>query len=234
MLFKRREEAGWLERFRVWLWPRVSWRRSWSYYAKRVLRLQATPHAIAAGCAAGAAVSFTPLVGFHFILAFLVAFVLRGNLIAAALGTAVGNPFTFPIMWAGSYQLGTWILRGEAMVMSPRLVHDLMEKSFEQLWPVLQPTLVGAVPLGIVGGAIVYAIAYKMVTVYQHARRERLAQVQAVKERLKSAAAVKERLKSAAAVKERLKGAAAVTERLKGAGEAAKAKVKSLKGAETR
>jgi uncharacterized protein len=209
MLFKRRNKAHWWERFRLSLWPRVSWRRSWTYYAKRILRLQATPHAIAAGAAAGAAVSFAPLVGFHFLLAFLLAFVLRGNLLAAAFGTAVGNPLTFPIMWAASYQAGSWIMKGKAAVMPSRLVGDLMEQSFEQLWPVMQPILVGALPVGLLGGIVMYVVIYKVVSVYQAARRERLAQVQALK----------------------LKKVAAVKERLKGATQAAKSKVKSLREA---
>ena len=50
MLFRRREEPGYWERFKLWLWPRVSWRRSALYYLKRILRLSGTPYAIAHGC----------------------------------------------------------------------------------------------------------------------------------------------------------------------------------------
>ena len=35
--------------------------------------------------------------------ALLVAFVIRGNLIASMIGTAVGNPFTFPFIWLTIY-----------------------------------------------------------------------------------------------------------------------------------
>ena len=54
MLFRRREEPGYWERFKLWLWPRVSWRRSALYYLKRILRLSGTPYAIAMGAAVGA------------------------------------------------------------------------------------------------------------------------------------------------------------------------------------
>ena len=91
MLFKRRDRIGLVERFRVWLWPRVSWRRSTLYFFKRILRLSATPYAISMGAAAGAFTSCTPFIGFHFILAACFAFVLRGNLIASAIGTKRGN-----------------------------------------------------------------------------------------------------------------------------------------------
>ena len=38
------------------------------------------------------------------------AFVVRGNYLAAAIGTAVGNPWTFPFIWAGTYRLGSFML----------------------------------------------------------------------------------------------------------------------------
>lgn len=174
MLFKRRKEAGLGERFRVWLWPRVSWRRSWTYYIKRALRLSATPHAIAAGIAAGVFASFTPFVGFHFLLSFIIAYIIRGNLVAGAIGTALGNPLTFPFIWAGTFQVGELILRGDRAVPQ-RLAEHLMEKSFDQLWPLIKPMMIGSIPLGLTAGAIAYFLVYKTVVAYQAARRERLA-----------------------------------------------------------
>jgi L-lysine exporter family protein LysE/ArgO len=51
MLFRRRKNLGFWERLGSFFWPRKSVWRSFPYYAKRVLRLTATPHAIAAGVA---------------------------------------------------------------------------------------------------------------------------------------------------------------------------------------
>ncbi len=62
------------QRVRIALWPRVSWGRSARYYAKRVVRLSGSPHAIALGVGVGAGVSFTPFLGFHIFLALAVAF----------------------------------------------------------------------------------------------------------------------------------------------------------------
>ena len=69
MLFRRRKKADLLERARTFFWPRRSFLRSAQYFIKRVLRLSATPHAIAAGVAAGVFASFTPFLGFHFVIA---------------------------------------------------------------------------------------------------------------------------------------------------------------------
>ena len=179
MLFRRRKSPTRIERLRVAVWPRSSWLRSTRYYSKRVLRLTATPHAIAIGFAAGAFASFTPLIGFHFLIAFAIAYVIGGNLIAAALGTSVGNPLTFPFIWASTYKIGSWILRGEA-ASHPQEIHQqfqarLLTKSLDVLLPMLKPMMVGAIPLGLVAGTISYFIVWKSVEVYQRRRRHSLA-----------------------------------------------------------
>ena len=110
MLFRRRKPDGLFERVRTYLWPRRSFSRSFQYLSKRILRLKATPHAVAAGVAAGVFASFFP-VGFHFVIAFVLCWVIAGNLVAAALGAVFfGNPLTFPILWGASWETGKLIL----------------------------------------------------------------------------------------------------------------------------
>jgi len=175
MLFKRRKAPGYWELFKLSLWPRVSWRRSVLYYLKRILRLSGTPRAIAIGAAVGAAVAFTPFLGFHFILTFLIAWPLRGNLVAGAIGTCIGNPITYPFIWAGTYELGHILLRQEGPHVPMRLSEDLLHKSWDQLWPIIEPMTIGAIPLGLATGAVVYLIVYKAVSAYRESRRERFA-----------------------------------------------------------
>ena len=57
----------------------------------------------------GVAVSFTPLLGFHLIICYLGTWLMRGNLIAATVGTIVGNPWTFPFIFYLDYKIGTTI-----------------------------------------------------------------------------------------------------------------------------
>ena len=113
MLFRRRKPPSLWERMRTYLWPRRSFSRSIRYIAKRVLRLTATPHAIAAGVAAGIFASWTPFIGFHFMMAFVIAYLVAGNMVAAAIGTSFGNPVTFPFIWTSCYELGKFILGQE-------------------------------------------------------------------------------------------------------------------------
>jgi uncharacterized protein (DUF2062 family) len=72
----------------------------------RLRRLPDEPHRIARGVFAGVFVSFTPFFGFHFLSAALLAWVLRGNIIAGLLATFVGNPLTTPIIAITSVELG--------------------------------------------------------------------------------------------------------------------------------
>lgn len=110
-MFGRREKQTFFQAIRGQLWPRRGFRRVGRYIVARLYRLKRTPHSIAAGFAAGAAASFTPLLGLHFVLGFMLAFFTRGSMIAAALGTAIGNPFTFPLIFAGTYWTGKRIFQ---------------------------------------------------------------------------------------------------------------------------
>jgi uncharacterized protein len=177
VLFRRRKPDGFLERVRTYLWPRRSFSRSLQYCSKRILRLKASPHAVAAGVAAGVFASFFPL-GFHFIIAFAVSWLIAGNLVAAALGTAVGNPLTFPLLWGASWETGKLVLHEHLPEHGPpahlgEMLHDL---SFSQLWgPVLKPMTVGAVPLGLIFGLLFYGITRWGMAAFRERRRLRLA-----------------------------------------------------------
>lgn len=162
---------------RTYLWPRRSFSRSIRYIAKRVLRLTATPHAIAAGVAAGVLASWTPFIGFHFILSFVIAFLIAGNMVAAAIGTSFGNPVTFPFIWTSAYGLGTFILNRETTGdRHINLVQLFRHLDVAELWqPVLKPMLVGGLPLGILFGAIFYGITYWGVNAFRARRRLRMA-----------------------------------------------------------
>jgi len=179
MLFKRRTREPLGERLRTMVWPRRSFHRSWAYLVKRALRLSATPHAVATGVAAGVFASFTPFMGFHIIMAAAIAWILRGNLVAATLGTFMGNPLTFPFIWGATLGLGKFILRGEhpAGVGPDDIGHLLWHLEFEKLWePLLKPMAIGSLPLGVAAALIVYVITRGSANAVREERRRRLAE----------------------------------------------------------
>lgn len=179
MLFRRRKTEPLSERVRVWLWPRRSFSRSLQYFSKRILRLNATPHAVAAGVGAGVFASFFPL-GSHFIIASLACWLIAGNLVAALLAAAVsGNPLTMPVLWGASWETGKLILHRHLPPNgAPAHLATMMEHlSFHKLWkPVLEPMTVGALPLGIAFGLLFYVLTRWGMAAFREQRRKRIAE----------------------------------------------------------
>lgn len=87
----------------------MGWARTLNYYRHRIFRTGDSTYRIAAGLASGAAVSWSPFLGTHFAQAVLLSWLLRANVIAGFIGTAIGNPWTFPAMFWTSYTLGVMI-----------------------------------------------------------------------------------------------------------------------------
>ncbi|MEQ9640933.1 MAG: DUF2062 domain-containing protein [Alphaproteobacteria bacterium] len=198
MVFRRRERLPWYRRLIGWVWPRSGIRRGATYVGYRLMRLPGSPYAIAGGFAWGAAVSFTPFIGLHIAVAALASWAMRCSLVAAAIGTAVGNPWTFPFIWAWIYACGTWILGRD----SGRPPLQDLRRLFDGLWErvgdglrwlagfdpgsaspaasadlsqlatdVLLPMTVGAVPNVVVVWLVFYLPLRHLVAAYQHRRR---------------------------------------------------------------
>lgn len=194
MLFRSRTKSPLLQRIRVALWPRVSWSRSVQYFKQRVFRLSGSPHAIALGVAIGAAMSCTPFLGFHILFGLVIAVAVGGNMIASALGTAFGNPITFPIIWATTYRLGQMILGNPPVHGDEHIAHGLAYRSFDTLWPILKPMMVGAIPIGLASGVVMYVLSYQGVRAFRAIRSERLA----ARKRERDAAAARPAIESEA------------------------------------
>lgn len=173
MIFRRRKTLGPIGRLRAALAPKKSWRRGFSYIGKRVQRLPDTPHRIALGFACGVMASFTPFFTLHFVVAALLALALRGNVLASALGTFVGNPLTFPLIAGASLTCGKLIL-GEGPhpeKFSVSLVFHDFDKFLDY---VFWPYLVGGIGPGLLTSMIFYAMLRPLIAAYQNRRRGRL------------------------------------------------------------
>lgn len=171
-MFRRRNQVPLWQRLRGWMWPHIGWRRHGLYVLKRLTRMPGTPHSIAAGFACGAAISFTPFMGLHFALSFLLCLVVRGNYIAAAIGTVVGNPWTFPFIWVSTYKLGQYLLGSTPALgrqLDPLTLGTLLENIPVLLWPMT----VGSIPMAIVAWLAFYFPLARLVAVFQEARRRR-------------------------------------------------------------
>jgi hypothetical protein len=164
----RRHPLPIYRRVREFVWPSGGWHRASLYVAHRLRRLPGTPYRIAAGFACGAAISFTPFIGFHFVGAALLSILLRGSLLASAIGTVVGNPWTFPFIWAWIYALGQWLLGREVVSELPAVLS--LTYIFERPLDVLWPMTVGGVPTSVAAWFAFFWPVRGAVAEYQYAR----------------------------------------------------------------
>ena len=109
-MFKRISSQSSYKRVKNFLWPDMGWRRYCKYIYYTFLRLEGSGHNLACGFAWGAAASFTPFMGLHILIGCFLSKLSKGNMLAAAIGTLIGNPLTFPFFWSLEYSLGRLVL----------------------------------------------------------------------------------------------------------------------------
>jgi hypothetical protein len=158
----------------VHAWPRTSWSRSSRYVVYRLRRLSATPHAVALGFAAGAFSAVTPFLGTHLMMALALAWIIGGSLVAAVLGTFLGNPLTYPVLWYATYVVGNVMLGNEGQSKEIDLSEGIFRSSLDHLWPILKPMSLGCIPVGLAVAALSYVLVKPAVSAYQHRRRNEL------------------------------------------------------------
>jgi uncharacterized protein (DUF2062 family) len=100
--------------------------------------------------------------------------VIGGSMVAALLGTFVGNPLTYPFLWFASYKVGNIMLGSKAVKTHVDLSHTLLQSSFNQIWPILKPMTLGSLPLGLLVAACCYLLVKPMVEAYQRRHRRDL------------------------------------------------------------
>ena len=86
--------------------------RNKKYISLSIKRIKATPQALSLGLATGIAISFTPFIGLHALLAIFISWVIGGSMAAALIGTLFGNPWTFPFIWYFTFEIGQFINYG--------------------------------------------------------------------------------------------------------------------------
>lgn len=196
MVFKRRDKLSNSQRMRELVYPTGGWRRAISYIGLRLRRLPDRPARIARGIACGVFVCFTPFFGFHFVLAVLFAWMVKGNKVAAFLATLVGNPLTFPFIAGISIELGELILRVQTPIPLSRVLGafamafgelgsnlvrfttqgeanwDSLHRFFEG---VFLPYAVGGIIPGLISAGLAYALSHKVIVAYQHRRAAKAA-----------------------------------------------------------
>lgn len=201
MVFRRRDPRPLWVTIREAAWPRGGWARAASYVGLRLKRLPDTPEKVARGVAAGVFVAFTPFYGLHFLIAALLALAVRGNVLAAIIGTFVNNVLTAVPIAALSIAIGSFLLGVNPDQGLVREVGQLFASAAWDLWhnvvaiftparadwskldlfyhDAFLPYLVGGLVPGALAAAASYWLTVPLVRAYQAARRRRLEERQA-------------------------------------------------------
>jgi len=195
LVFKRRDKRPWYKAVADFFWPKGGWARGFHYIKHRLNRLPDPPDRIARGIFAGVFVTFSPLFGLHFLMAAIVAWVLRGNVVAALLATFFGNPLTFVPIAALSLNTGYYLLGMHHL--SDSEVHRSLGGKFvdagDDLWhnfkaiftheksdwshlaafydEVFLPYLIGGLIPGVLFGLAGYYLSLPLIKAYQNRRK---------------------------------------------------------------
>ena len=197
-MFKRRDRRSLGRVLFESLWPRGGWGRAAQYVRHRLRRLPDSPERIARGIMAGVFTTFTPFYGLHFIIAGLLAWAVRGNVLAALLGTFFGNPLTYVPIGVISLQTGHFLLGTrppaehahmkltEKFGAAGRDLYDNLLALFTPAKPhwdglllfydeVFFPYMVGGIIPGILCGLAAYYISLPLIGAYQKRRAAKIA-----------------------------------------------------------
>ncbi len=193
MVFRRRDRRGIARAVWEVVYPKGGWSRAYLYVKHRLTRLPGTPEQIARGIGVGVFAAFSPFYGLHFLVAAVVALLMRGSVIAALLGTFFGNPLTYIPIGAASVGAGYAIL-GKSV---PLNVHSgfgqMFSQALQELWfnfkamftvsmadwtyllefwdTVFFPWLVGSIPVGTIAGLLAYFLSAPTIRVYKNRRK---------------------------------------------------------------
>ena len=151
-------------------------------FASRVLRSElwrftrrSVPRGVALGMLVGIIVPFAQI-----LFASLMCLPVRANVPVAALTTFVTNPFTTPLVWVLGYNIGSWMLRVDAMTVIAPVNRAMGGSEFgDMLQWLTGATLVtafGLVVLAVVAAALSYLVsgfAWRFVVAGKRARKLR-------------------------------------------------------------
>lgn len=192
-----------LRQMAEFIWPRSGWKRAAHYVAHRLRRLPDRPERIARGIFAGVFTAFTPFFGLHFIIAVFLAKLMRGNMLAALLGTFFGNPLTYVPIAIIAMKTGDFLLGSKRQ----GAVHPGLFESFAGAWrdmwdnlvalftgmdanwdkldlfmdQIFIPYLVGGIVPGLVAATVCYYLSLPLIVAYQNRRKARLSRKAAEK-----------------------------------------------------
>ncbi len=139
----------------------INLKRASLFYFLKLVRVKDSRDKLAVGFACGSMVSFTPFIGFHFFLAVIFAYILRGNIVASLIGTFIGNPFTFPFIWIFIYKVGNIFFKNDQNFSFELTFQSLFQQGYDILIPMLIGSLIVSIPIWLIS---YYTVKFMMLS----------------------------------------------------------------------
>ncbi|MBI1308687.1 MAG: DUF2062 domain-containing protein [Proteobacteria bacterium] len=162
------------------LWPSMGWKAFARLVWLKLQRQAEDPHKVALGVAVGVGISFWPIPGLGIATSVLLAWIFRANIAAAVVGQMVGNPWTFPLIFWSTYELGKhlWPVH---KAMNPNVMEHGLSLQF--VWAnlgtlahnVFMPMVIGGTIMGLIFATLAYYTVYWEVEKFWQLRRARMA-----------------------------------------------------------
>jgi len=131
----------------------------------RFLKLRGSPQQASLGMALGVFVGMTPFLGFHTVMAVMLASFFKWSKVAAAVGVLITNPLTAPLIYPITYRLGAMLTGFSepiqwSRLLEPAAVFDLMKNSPM----IIIDMLVGGILVGLPLSIVIYFITHAVVS----------------------------------------------------------------------
>ncbi len=147
----------------------IIFKRMSKYYYLRILREPDSVHRLAMGVACGIFVGFLPIIPFQTVAVLALAFVLRGNKLAAWIATFISNPVNLIPFYAMLYAVGRIFIntRAKLILKEEALTLRALLHRGTELYGVM---VVGGLALGIPAAIFSYFLTKYLVKRYRKLR----------------------------------------------------------------
>ena len=137
------------------------------FFSKKILSLiwqqDGTPYFKAKGTAVGVFSGCFPFFGFQTILGIFLARIIKGNIVLAAIGTWISNPFTYIPLYFLNYKIGSFILNDDKnIIIQPRLIK---EEFWQQGWFIISRLILGSSVVGLLLGFVSGTVTYYLLSI---------------------------------------------------------------------
>lgn len=141
-------------------------------WVRVILHTKDSPERTSIAFALGVFISFLPPVPwFHTIFGLILAFLFRLNRLAVLAGTYVNTPFTIAPLLVLELSLGLGLTGGNGDAPELHLRQFLSAQgwkdAFQELYPYLEPLMLGSVILGLIGAGIAYLVSLSLIRIYR-------------------------------------------------------------------